>query len=186
MCVALHAGARIRRDSQVLLRRRGYGHAATPRDSAPMSEKRWTVGAEVWLDCIHQFGEDFMRFPSSPFGVLMSLSALLWSPGALAQNQPPASTHVIIPNPTPRPPDLQQELENNSKERNDKKTLSLKGQLRAREIWLESNQILLLAQQLELEINSGKQNPAPISQDAAKVAQIEKLARSVQEKMKAH
>jgi hypothetical protein len=127
-----------------------------------------------------------MRFPSSPFGFLLSLSALLGSLGALAQNQPPASTHVIIPNPTPRPPDLQLELENSSKEQNDRKALSLKGQLRAREIWLESNQILLLAQQLQLEINSGKKNPAPISQDAAKVAQIEKLARNVQEKMKAH
>ena len=106
-------------------------------------------------------------------------------PRALAQNQPPASTHVVIPNPTPRPPDLKQELESDKKSQ-EQKALSLQGQLRAREIWLESNQILLLAQQLQQEINSGKKNPAPMSQDAAKVAQIEKLARSVQEKMKDH
>jgi hypothetical protein len=126
-----------------------------------------------------------MRFPSSPFGLLLLLSAMIWSQRALAQNQPEPSTHVIIPNPTPRPPDLKQELEDGSKEQNEQKALSLKGQVRAREIWLESNQILLLAQQLQQEINSGKKNPAPLSQDAAKVVQIEKLARSVQEKMKA-
>jgi hypothetical protein len=126
-----------------------------------------------------------MRFPSIVFGVLVLYSALPHSPGAFAQNQPPASTHVIIPNPTPRPPDLKEELENSSKDQKQK-ALSLKAQLRAREIWLESNQILLLAQQVEQEINSGKKNPAPLSQDAAKVAQIEKLARSVQEKMKDH
>lgn len=126
-----------------------------------------------------------MRFPSSALAVLLSIAALIWAPRAFAQNVPEPSTHVVIPNPTPRPPDLQQELENNSKEQKQK-AMSLQGQLRAREIWLESNQILLLAQQLQQEINSGKKNPAPLSQDAAKVAQIEKLARSVQEKMKAH
>jgi hypothetical protein len=127
-----------------------------------------------------------MRFPSSAFGLLLLLSAIVWSPRALAQNVPEPSTHVIIPNPTPRPPDLKEELDSGSKEQQEQKVLSIKGQLRAREIWLESNQILLLAQQLQQEINSGKKNPAPLSQDAAKVAQIEKLARSVQEKMKAH
>ena len=126
-----------------------------------------------------------MRFPSSALAVLLSIAALIWAPRAVAQNVPEPSTHVVIPNPTPRPPDLQQELENNSKEQKQK-AMSLQGQLRAREIWLESNQILLLAQQLQQEVNSGKKNPAPLSQDAAKVAQIEKLARSVQEKMKAH
>ena len=126
-----------------------------------------------------------MRFPSSALAVLLSIAALIWAPRAFAQNVPEPSTHVVIPNPTPRPPDLQQELENNSKEQKQK-AMSLQGQLRAREIWLESNQILLLAQQLQQEVNSGKKNPAPLSQDAAKVAQIEKLARSVQEKMKAH
>jgi hypothetical protein len=126
-----------------------------------------------------------MRFPSIVFGVLFLFLALLQSPGVLAQNQPPASTHVVIPNPTPRPPDLKEELENTSKDQKQK-AQSLKGQLRAREIWLESNQILLLAQQVQQEINSGKKNAAPLSQDAAKVAQIEKLARSMQEKLKDH
>jgi hypothetical protein len=127
-----------------------------------------------------------MRFPSLLSGVLLLLPAMRWSPQALAQNQPQASTHVIIPNPTPRPPDLEQDLQNGSNDQKEQKVLSLKGQLRAREIWLESNQILLLAQQLHQEISSGKKNPAPMTKNAAKVAQIEKLAQSVQDKMKAH
>jgi hypothetical protein len=125
-----------------------------------------------------------MRFPSLLSGVLLLSSPTLWSPHILAQNQPQPSTHVIIPNPTPRPPDLEQDLRNGSNDQKEQKVLSIKGQLRAREIWLESNQILLLAQQLQQEINSGKKNPAPMTEDAAKVAQIEKLARSVQEQMK--
>jgi len=124
-----------------------------------------------------------MRLPSSAVGISLFFAALSWSRTVPAQNQPPASTHVIIPNPTPRPPDLQQELENDPA-KDKQKALSLQGQLRAREIWLQSNQILLLAQQLQVEVNSGKKDPAPMSQDAAKVAQIEKLARSIQEKMK--
>lgn len=129
-----------------------------------------------------------MRFPSSAFGLFLLFSPMPWFQRALAQEQPPppGSSHVFIPNPTPRPPDLKRDLEDNSKEQKERKAHSLQAQLRAREIWLESNQILLLAQQLQQEINSGKKNPAPMSQDAAKVAQIEKLARSVQEKMKAH
>jgi hypothetical protein len=59
----------------------------------------------------------------------------------------------------------------------------MESQLRAREVWLESNQILLLAQQLEQELVTGKK-PTSMSVKAAKVAKIEKLAQSVQEKMK--
>jgi uncharacterized protein YhfF len=61
--------------------------------------------------------------------------------------------------------------------------LSIQNQIRAREIWLESNQILLLAQQLQQEIVFGKKS-ASMAANAAKVRQIEKLAQIVQEKMK--
>lgn len=103
------------------------------------------------------------------------------SVAAFAQNQP--STHVIIPNPTPRPPDLKKELDNDSTDKKRQEALSIQSQLRAREIWLESNQILLLAQQLLQEIPSGKK-PTSMAGNAAKAGAIEKLAISVQEKMK--
>lgn len=125
-----------------------------------------------------------MRFPTLTFGILLISPALIGR--ARAQNVPQPSTHVVIPNPTPRPPDLKRELEDDSKDEKKRRALVLRGELRAREIWLESNQILLLAQQLEQEINSGKKSSAPMSENAAKVAEIQKLARSVQDKMKAH
>ncbi len=109
------------------------------------------------------------------------LCAMAVCASAVAQN-PPAS-HVIIPNPTPRPPDVKQELGTNPNDQKKRQTLILQSQIRAREVWLESNQILLLAQQLQEEIRPGKKS-ASMSANAVKVGQIEKLAQSVQEKMK--
>ncbi len=89
----------------------------------------------------------------------------------------------MIPNPTPRPPDLKQEFGDTPANQKRREALSLENQLRAREIWLESNQILLLAQELKQEISAGKKSPS-VAADAAKVAKIEKLAQTMQEKMK--
>ena len=112
------------------------------------------------------------------------LSTLVLCAGAAFGQNPPAN-HVIIPNPTPRPPDLKQEFSENPADQRKKNAISIQNQLRAREIWLESNQILLLAQQLQQEILSGKKSKS-MTVNAAKAGQIEKLAQSVQEKMKVH
>ena len=96
-------------------------------------------------------------------------------------NEPPH--HVIIPNPTPRELDLEKVYGDDARGQKKRTALLLQSQLRAREIWLESNQILLLAQQLNQEIISDKKR-VPMALSAAKVAKIEKLAQSVQEKMK--
>jgi hypothetical protein len=114
------------------------------------------------------------------------LGALILCAGtALGQSNPnPPASHVAIPNPTPREPDLEKVYGDDSKEQKKQQALLLQGQLRAREIWLESNQILLLAQQLQQEVVTKKS--ASMAANAAKVGQIEKLAQSVQEKMKEH
>lgn len=108
---------------------------------------------------------------------LISLSGV-----AIAQN-PPAN-HVIIPNPTPRQPDLKQVYDDSAKDQAKQDEITIQNQLRAREIWLESNQILLLAQQLRQVVLSPKKS-ASMAANAAKAGQIEKLAKSVQQKMKA-
>jgi hypothetical protein len=110
---------------------------------------------------------------------LCTLTSL--SGASMAQN-PPAN-HVIIPNPTPRQPDLKQVYGDNPADQEKQATLSIQSQLNAREVWLESNQILLLAQQLQHEIFSSKKS-ASMAANAAKAGQIEKLAKSVQQKMK--
>jgi hypothetical protein len=110
---------------------------------------------------------------------------ILSAAAALGQSNPnPPASHVAIPNPTPREPDLEKIYGDSSADLKKQQVLSLKSQLRAREIWLESNQILLLAQQLQQEIVTKKS--ATTSANATKVGQIEKLAQSVQEKMKEH
>jgi hypothetical protein len=100
-----------------------------------------------------------------------------------AFGQNPPQHDVVIPNPTPREPDLEKVYGDNPADQKKREALSLQGQLRGREIWLESNQILLLAQQLQEEIVSRKRS-ASMSASAAKVGKIEKLAQSVQEKIK--
>lgn len=109
------------------------------------------------------------------------LPLILGVASAFGQNSPPP--HVTIPNPTPRPPDLTQEYSDNPSDQKKSDTISVQNQLRAREIWLESNQILLLAQQLQEQILTAKKSVSTPA-NAAKVARIEKLAQSVQEKMK--
>jgi hypothetical protein len=117
------------------------------------------------------------RLGSCVLGTLISLSGV-----SIAQDPPHG--HVVIPNPTPRDPDLKQALGDTPADQEKQRVISLQNQLRAREIWLESNQILLLAQQLQQEILSPKKS-ASMQTNAAKAGQIEKLAKSVQEKMRA-
>jgi hypothetical protein len=128
-----------------------------------------------------------MRGLFAGFGAISCslFTLILGVPSAHGQtgNAPPP--HVIIPNPTPRPPDLLQEFGDNPADQKKNDVMSIQNQLRAREIWLESNQILLLAQQLQQQLVADKKSLATPS-NTAKVAKIEKLAQSVQEKMKVH
>jgi hypothetical protein len=109
------------------------------------------------------------------------LASISLSGACLAQNTPPP--HVMIPNPTPRQPDLEQVYGDTPADQEKQQEHSLQNQLNAREIWLESNRILLLAQQLQEEVLPGKKS-ASMAANAAKAGQIEKLAKSVQQKMK--
>src|ERR1700676_1812503 len=126
-----------------------------------------------------------MQFLGTDSGLKTVFLCALVICAELAVGQNPPASHVIIPNPTPRPPDLKQEFGDNPKDQKKREALLLQSQLRAREIWLESNQIMLLAQQVQDGVLSRKKS-APMSANAAKVAQIEKLAQSVQQKMKVH
>lgn len=104
---------------------------------------------------------------------------------ASGQNQPPPLNHVIIPNPTPRPPDLKSQYDEAAKDQDKQKALQIQSQLRAREIWLESNELLLLAQQLDQDSGSAGRTSS-LASKAAKVGKIQKLAQSIQDKMKSN
>jgi hypothetical protein len=124
-----------------------------------------------------------VRLLSAKFAPYHFIVGALTLAASMAVPQNPPTSHVIIPNPTPRPPDLKQEYGNNPADQKKRQDAIIKNQLRAREIWLESNQILLLSQQVQQDVLSGKHSSS-LAVSAAKVAQIEKLAQSVQEKMK--
>jgi hypothetical protein len=123
-----------------------------------------------------------MRNPLARFGRLVICAWVLCAGISTGRSQNPPTSHVVIPNPTPRQPDLEKQFDTPNDQKN-KGSLSIQNQLRAREIWLESNEILLLAQQLQQEIISGKRSVS-MSVNAGKAGQIEKLAQSVQKKMK--
>jgi hypothetical protein len=124
-----------------------------------------------------------MRCSLPGFGSARFILCTLIFCAGTAFGQSPPQHQVIIPNPTPREPDLEKVYSDNPADQKKRESLSLQSQLRAREIWLESNQILLLAQQLQEEMVSGKKS-ASMAANAAKVGQIAKLAQSVQQKMK--
>jgi hypothetical protein len=124
-----------------------------------------------------------VRGASTGLKRLTPFALVLWAGSGLGQNQPPTNSHVIIPNPTPRDPDLKQVYDGDADGQRKVQVQTIQSQLRAREIWLASNQILLLAQQLQEEVGPGKKS-LPMTMNAAKVARIEKLAHSVGEKMK--
>ncbi len=117
--------------------------------------------------------------------IRLVLGALLIGSGtASAQNPNPPASHVVIPNPTPRPADVKQEFSVDPAEvRKKQEAQLLRNQLRAREVWLEANQILFLAQQLQDEMLRGEKG-ASMASNAAKAGDIEKLAKSVREKLK--
>jgi len=117
-----------------------------------------------------------------PLFCCISCAVLIPSKVCVAQDQP--VSHVIIPNPTPRDPDLEKVYDEAQTDKDKQHTISIQNQLRAREIWLESNKILLLAQQLQQEILSNKKTVS-MQTNAARAGQIAKLAKSVQEGMKA-
>jgi hypothetical protein len=121
--------------------------------------------------------------PGFDSGRFILCTLVLCAGAAVGQNPP--QHQVIIPNPTPRQPDLEKVYDDNPTDKKNQEALSIQNQLRAREIWLESNQILLLAQQLQQEILSDKKSTS-MTANAAKAGKIEKLAQSVQEKMKVH
>jgi hypothetical protein len=122
-------------------------------------------------------------FPGFGTARIVICAFVLCAGTSTGRSQNPPANHVIIPNPTPRQPDLEKVFGDTSNDQKKHGSLSLQNQLRAREIWLESNQILLLAQQLQQEINAGKKSIS-MNVNAAKAGQIEKLAQSVQKKMK--
>ncbi len=94
------------------------------------------------------------------------------------------SQSIYLPDPTPRPPDLHREYSDDPVERERQQQLiKLRNAQRLQDVVLTTNSLSLLAQQLKAEMAT-HDKAAPMSQEAMKAEEIEKLAKRVKEAMK--
>ena len=100
-----------------------------------------------------------------------------------SRSQQATQQNIMLKDPTPRPPDLEKVYSNDPAERaREQQAATLRnGQIRE-QVLKDTAKLCQLAQELRDEVaGSSKQSPPSI--DAAKAAQIEKLAKSVKQKM---
>jgi len=102
---------------------------------------------------------------------------------AHAQQQPgPTQQTLTLKDPTPRPPDLVKIYGSGQADQaKEQQAAALKSAQIHQQVVEASNKLYLLAQQLRDDVTSGGKDPRT-SLNAAKAAQIEKLARAVREK----
>ena len=122
-----------------------------------------------------------------PIWKLLAVAAFFFAfalPG-LAQQQPGNPTQTIqLKDPTPRPPDLQKIYGNSPADQaKQQEATALKNAQLRQQVVDASAKLSQLAQQLSDEVSAPGRNPRT-SANAARAAQIEKLAKSVREKTK--
>ena len=124
-----------------------------------------------------------MRFLSGKLCTILAAAAFLCASTllAIAQQQPgPAPQHLELKDPTPRPPDLKKQYEDDpaSQAKQQQAAILKNAQLREK-VAKDTDKLCQLAQELRDDVAKEPQT----SRNAAKAAQIEKLAKSVREKM---
>jgi hypothetical protein len=119
--------------------------------------------------------------------ILLAAAALLcaFSPVAVAQGQQGQPQQSIqLKDPTPRPPDLEKIYGiSQTDQAKQQEAAALKNAQLRQQVVDATNKLYLLAQQLHDDVGSAGKDPRT-SLNAAKAAQIEKLAKTVREKTK--
>jgi hypothetical protein len=127
-----------------------------------------------------------MRFLSGKLCTIIIAAAFLCASPllAIAQQQPgPAPQHLELKDPTPRPPDLKKQYENDpaSQARQQQAAMLRNAQI-MQQVAKTTEKLCQLAQELRDDVAKGTTD-APGRVNATKAGQIEKLAKSVKEKM---
>jgi hypothetical protein len=129
-----------------------------------------------------------IRFTSgklSPSWKILAAAVLLCASmlPAHAQQQPgPTQQTLTLKDPTPRPPDLEKIYgQGQGDQAKEQQAAALKSAQIHQQVVDASNKLYLLAQQLRDDVASGNKD-SRTSHNAAKAAQIEKLAKTVREK----
>lgn len=115
----------------------------------------------------------------------MTILACICCGNALGQATKPAQQPLYLPDPTPRPPDLEKKYDTNSQDLALQQRLA---QLRAAQIRQQvvaaTDKLLLLTEQLKSDVEK-REVPGAMTPQVVKAEQIEKLAKAVKEKTQA-
>jgi hypothetical protein len=128
-----------------------------------------------------------MRFLSGKLSTILIAAPFLCASTlmATAQQSPgPAPQHLELKDPTPRPPDLKKQYENDpaDKARQQQAAMLRNAQI-MEQVTKATDKLCQLAQELRNDVAKNAQDAPPPRMNAAKAGQIEKLAKSVKEKM---
>jgi hypothetical protein len=114
------------------------------------------------------------------FSVLV-LCLFTFAPSAMAQQQPGLGHQ--LPNPTPRPPDLQRLYDQDPTVRDKMiRAIAVKNELRQEKLVSTTDKLVLLAHDLRDRV--AKQDNSSISTESDTAEEIERLAKMVKEKMR--
>jgi hypothetical protein len=104
--------------------------------------------------------------------------------GAVAQASKPPVQPLNLPDPTPRPPDLERQYGGDPSELARQQQLAaLKAAQLRQQVVIATDKLLLLAQELETGVKK-RENGAAMTPQMIKAEQIEKLAKTVKERTK--
>jgi hypothetical protein len=124
-----------------------------------------------------------LRIPRKILAALIVI--LMYCAGAAAQASKPPQQPLYLPDPTPRPPDLEKKYETDSSDLARQQQLAaLKIAQIRQQVIVATDKLLLLTQELEADV-SKHENGVSMTPQVVKVEQIEKLAKTVKERTKA-
>jgi len=109
----------------------------------------------------------------------------MYCAGTAAQSTKPPTPPLNLPDPTPRPPDLDKKYGTDSAElaRQEQLAAAKAAQIR-QQVLTATDKLLLLTQELEADVEKREHGTAMTPQ-VVKAEQIEKLAKTVKERTKA-
>jgi hypothetical protein len=113
--------------------------------------------------------------------LVFCLSISTIAPKAMAQEGP--SLGRQLPNPTPRPPDLQKLYDQDPAIREKiQRAIAIKNELRQEKLVSGTDKLLLLAHDLKVQVAKGSGNSISTESDTAE--EIERLAKMVKDRMR--
>ena len=119
------------------------------------------------------------RISSIPLG--LAAIAFLIAPH-IAGQQP--SQHINLPDPTPRPPDLQRQYGDDPAQRaREEQAAKLRKAMMREQVLTETNELSVLAQELKDEVGK-RDKEASFTPAFVKVEEIEKLAKKLKDNLK--